>query len=247
MEEVKKKYTAVYVDDDKILLKVMAAYAQHTQHVDLVECFANPIEGMVAIDELKPDILFLDVQMKEIDAFVFIEALEHDPIIIIVSSHWESENELIDAGASCFMSKPIKGPDQIDKAVEKALAYNANAQRNNKKVVVKLDSNQEVLPELYREKLSEVHFDQNDSWTSFILKFETKHPNFFESLRADCEEITPSQLRICAYAKIGVSLKNISAQMSLPLESLEFHINDIKEKLNIEPDDDLRDFLSIYN
>lgn len=246
MEEV-KKYKAVYVDDDKILLKVMTAYAQHTKHVDLVACYANPIEGMVAIDDLKPDILFLDVQMKEIDAFVFIEALEHTPVIIIVSSHWESENELIAAGASCFMSKPIKGPDQIDQAVEKALAFNANAQRENKKAAIKLDANQEVLPELYREKLTEVQFDESDSWATFIMKFEAKHPNFFENLRADVESLTPSQLRICAYAKIGISLKNISTQMSLPLESLEFHINDIKEKLNIELEDDLRDFLSIYN
>lgn len=245
--EVEKKYTAVYVDDDNILLKVMTAYAQHTKHVNLVKCFANPIEGMVAIDDLKPDILFLDVQMKEIDAFVFIEALEHNPIIIIVSSHWESESDLIEAGASCFMSKPIKGPDQIDAAVEKAIAFNESAQKNSKKTAVKLDSNQEILPELYREKLSEVHFDENESWASFIVKFDAKHPNFFESLRADCETLTPSQLRICAYAKIGISLKNIAIQMSLVLESLEFHISDIKEKLNIEPEDDLRDFLSIYN
>lgn len=246
MEE-EKKYRAVYIDDDKILLKVMTAYAQHTKHVDLIACYSNPIEGIVAIDDLKPEILFLDVQMKEVDAFATIAALEHNPIIIIVSSHWESEQDLIEAGASCFLSKPLKGPDQIDQAVEKALAYNAAELKKTKKREIKLDSNQEKLPDLFRASRSEEQFEPNESWASFIVKFENNHPKFFEELKNDCDSLTPSQLRICAYAKIGFSLKNIALNFDLALESVETNILEIKEKLNIEPEDDLREFLSIYN
>lgn len=241
-----KKYRAIYIDDDKILLTVMTAYAQHTKHVDLIGCYLNPIEGIQAIDELKPEILFLDVQMKEADAFATIAALEHNPIIIIVSSHWETEDDLIAAGASCFLSKPLKGPDQIDAAVEKALAFDESKQRKAKKTI-KLHSNQEVLPELYREKSFEVHFEQNESWADFISKFDQKYPSFFESLKADFETLTPTQLRICAYAKIGIKLKNMSNNMDQSLDAVEANIADIKVKLHMEPSDDLRDFLSIYN
>ncbi|MEP2024670.1 MAG: response regulator [Reichenbachiella sp.] len=244
---MKKKYTAVYIDDDKILLTVMAAYAQHTKYVDLLECYLNPIEGIMAIDDIKPDILFLDVQMKEADAFATIDALEHDPIIIIVSSHWETEDDLIAAGASCFLSKPLKGPDQIDEAVEKAIAYNANKRTIVKKPGIKLNSNQEILPELYREKPKEQQFAESESWASFIVKFDQMHPSFFENLKGDFKNLTPTQLRICAYAKIGITLINISNNMDQKLESIESNISDIKEKLHIEPEDDLRDFLSIYN
>ncbi|WP_422361565.1 LytR/AlgR family response regulator transcription factor [Reichenbachiella sp.] len=241
-----KKYRAIYIDDDKILLTVMTAYAQHTKHVDLIGCYLNPIEGIQAIDELKPEILFLDVQMKEADAFATIAALEHNPIIIIVSSHWETEDELIAAGASCFLSKPLKGPDQIDAAVEKALAFNASTDRKTKKTV-KLDSNQEVLPDLYRENTTKEEFEQNESWASFITKFDKMYPNFFESLKGDFETLTPTQLRVCAYAKVGIKLKNMSTNMDQTLESIESSISIIKEKLHIEPEDDLRDYLSIYN
>lgn len=245
--EKREKYTAVYIDDDKVLLKVMTAYAQHTKHVDLLGCYQNPIEGVKAIDDLNPDILFLDIQMKEVDAFAVIEALDHKPIIIIVSSHWEIESELIEAGASCFLTKPLKGPDQIDQAVQKALEFNVKAERNAKKVAPSLDSNQEVLPDLFRESLSKEHFEENESWASFIIKFENQHPNFFENLKEDFISLTPSQLRICAYAKIGISLNNISTNMELALESLETNFLQIKEKLSLDPEDDLRDFLSIYN
>ncbi|MEP1779423.1 response regulator [Reichenbachiella sp.] len=247
--EMQKKYKAVYIDDDKVLLKVMTAYAQHTKCVDLLACYASPIEGIMAIDNLKPDILFLDVQMKEIDAFATIEALDHDPIIIIVSSHWESEEELIQAGASCFLTKPLKGPDQIDEAVEKALAFDASAsaKRNTKKPAIKLDSNQEVLPELFRSDSSKEQFEQSESWADFIVKFEREHPTFFENLNSDFKSLTPSQLRICAYAKIGFPIKNIATNIDLTLASLESSLSEIKEKLSIEPDDDLREFLSIYN
>jgi len=245
--ESEKKYTAVYIDDDKILLKVMTAYAQHAKHVDLLECFTNPIEGIMAIDNLKPEILFLDVQMKEADAFATIEALEHDPIIIIVSSHWESESDLLDAGASCFLSKPLKGPDQIDEAVVKALAFHASTKTKTKKREIKLNSNQEILPDLFRTEISDVQFEQDESWTNFIVKFEKKHPGFFEELNKDFKSLSPSQLRICAYAKIGFSLKNIATSIDLGLDSVESNILDIKKKLHIEAEDDLREFLSIYN
>ena len=215
--EKEKKYTAVYIDDDKILLTVMTAYAQHTKYVDLLGCYINPIDGIKAIDELKPDILFLDVQMKEIDAYDTMAALEHNPIVIIVSSHWESEGDLLEAGASCFLTKPLKGPEQIDRAVEKALAYNASKKEKAAKKTVKLDSNQEVLPELYRDKLTRDHFEENESWASFIVKFDNIHPNFFENLKSDFHELTPTQLRICAYAKIGISLKNMSVNMDQSL------------------------------
>lgn len=245
--EVANKYSAVYIDDDNVLLKVMTAYAPHTKYVDLLECHSNPIQGIMAIDNLKPDILFLDVQMKEIDAFATIEALEHNPIIIIVSSHWETEDKLIEAGASCFLSKPLKGPDQIDEAVEKALAFDASTKRNAKKTEIRLDSHQEVLPDLFRESLTKEEFEQNETWADFIVKFESNHPSFFEKLNEDFKRLTPSQLRICAYAKIGFPLKNIATSIDLTLESLESNISEIKEKLSIEPQDDLREFLSIYN
>lgn len=245
--KAEKKYSAVYIDDDKILLKVMTAYAQHTKHVELLGCYLNPIEGITAIDDLKPDILFLDVQMKEADAFATIAALEHDPIIIIVSSHWETENDLIEAGASCFLSKPLKGPDQIDEAVEKALAFNAEGKRNSKKSTIKLDSNQEVLPDLFRVDLSEQHFEEHESWANFIVKFENKHPKFFEQLNQDFKSLTPTQLRICAYAKVGFSLNNIATNIDSTLESVESNVSEIKEKLHIEQEDDLRECLSIYN
>lgn len=245
--EAEKKYSAIFIDDDKILLKVMGAYAPHTKYVDLIGSYLDPIEGIKATDELKPDILFLDVQLKEIDAYAVIEALEHDPIVIIVSSHWESESELIEAGASCFLSKPLKGPDQIDKAVEKALAYHATPKNVVKKATVKLDSNQEVLPDLFRSGLSEDLLDHGESWASFIDKFESKHPGFFEQLNKDFKSLTPTQLRICAYAKVGISLKNISSSIDMALESVESNISDIKEKLSVEQEDNLQEFLSIYN
>ena len=100
----------------------MEAYIQRIDNVELIGTYNNPIEGIMAIDKHKPDLLFLYVSMPEIDAFTTLGALEHEPKTIIVSSHWELEKELLEAGADLFLPKPLKSIDHLKEAIAKVLS-----------------------------------------------------------------------------------------------------------------------------
>jgi len=116
------KYSCVCIDDDKMFNDILEQYINRVDFLEFVGAYSNPIEGVMAIDKLKPDILFLDVDMPEISGFTTIDALDHKPIIVMVSSHYEHERELIQAGAAKFVMKPIVSPDHLAQILKEVLA-----------------------------------------------------------------------------------------------------------------------------
>ena len=119
------KYSCLCIDDDKMFNEILEQYIKRIDFLDFLGAYSNPIQGVMAIDKLKPDILFLDVDMPEINGFTTIEALEHKPIIIMVSSHYEQERELLKAGAARFVTKPIANPEHLSEIVKGVLEEQA--------------------------------------------------------------------------------------------------------------------------
>lgn len=116
------KYSCVCIDDDKMFNEILEQYIKRVDFLELAGTYSNPIEGVMAIDKLKPDILFLDVDMPEINGFTTIDALDHKPIIIVVSSHWEHERELLAVGAAKFVMKPIVSAEHLAQIVKSVIA-----------------------------------------------------------------------------------------------------------------------------
>ncbi|MFY0626091.1 MAG: response regulator [Reichenbachiella sp.] len=108
-----KKFTCICIDDDWIYNEIMEKYISEIDFLELVGTYDRPIDGVVAIDKHKPDLIFLDVEMPQINAFDTIEALEELPVIVVLSSHWEHEEKLLAMGVKKFVMKPIKNVDHL--------------------------------------------------------------------------------------------------------------------------------------
>ena len=117
-----KKYSCICIDDDKIYTELMEMYIGKIDFLELRATYNNPIEAVMALDKgEKPDLIFLDVEMPQINAFDTLDAIEDKPAIIVISSHWEHEEKLLKAGAAKFITKPIKSVDFLAKATKEVL------------------------------------------------------------------------------------------------------------------------------
>lgn len=116
-----KKYTCICIDDDRIYTEIMEKYINQIDFLELIGTYNRPIDGVVAIDKHKPDLLFLDVEMPQINAFATIEALDELPAIVVISSHWEHEDKLLAMGAKKFVMKPIKNVKHLEEVAREAL------------------------------------------------------------------------------------------------------------------------------
>ncbi|MEP1035492.1 hypothetical protein [Ekhidna sp.] len=89
-------------------------------------------------------------------------------------------------------------------------------------------------------------YSLDNSWDSFLHKFENVHPQFFDRLKDENPVLTNEDLKLSAYLKIGMSNKEIANVTHLTLGSVKSKINRLKKKLAMGPEDSLRDFMLKY-
>lgn len=83
----------------------------------------------------------------------------------------------------------------------------------------------------------------DESWDSFLHRFEDVHPQFFNQLKAKNQNLTINDLKLSAYLKIGMNNKEIANVTFLTLGSVKSQINRLKKKLQLGPEDNIRDFM----
>jgi two-component system LytT family response regulator len=102
---------AVLVDDEDLARSlVRQLLAAHPDIRILAEC-ANGFEAVKAIAETKPDLLFLDVQMPQLDGLEVLELIERDaagrPAVIFVTAYDQYALKAFDANAVDYLLKPF--------------------------------------------------------------------------------------------------------------------------------------------
>jgi len=84
---MENKVTAIIIDDESLARKITRGYlVQHPNVEILAEC-SNGFDAIKKINELKPDLIFLDIQMPKINGFEMLELLEEPPVIIFTTAY----------------------------------------------------------------------------------------------------------------------------------------------------------------
>lgn len=113
----------IIVDDDKLSCKLLESYVGKSGSLNLVGIFSDSVSARNELSKRKDiDLIFLDVEMPEIDGFEFIGSLEYPPNIIIVSSAEEYALKAFDFNVVDYLLKPIAYA-RFCKAIDKTLRY----------------------------------------------------------------------------------------------------------------------------
>lgn len=117
-----ERVTAIVVDDEPLGRRgIVARLARHGRIRLLAEC-ANGRQAIEAIRRLRPDLLFLDVQMPGLDGFDVLAALAEPerPHVLFVTAHDEHALRAFEVHALDYLLKPIDD-ERFDRAVRRAL------------------------------------------------------------------------------------------------------------------------------
>jgi len=82
-----------------------------------------------------------------------------------------------------------------------------------------------------------------DEWKIFEQNFNQVHEDFFSSLKSRHSNLTPKDLKICAYIKMNLSNKEIAPLLNVSIRGLETHRYRLKKKLNLENDISVTSYL----
>jgi two-component system, LytTR family, response regulator len=118
VSEDKKIRTAI-VDDEELARQVLRELISvHTELEIVAEC-ANGFEAVKSVTELKPDLLFLDIQMPKLDGFEVLELVGSDMAVIFTTAYDEYALKAFDVHAVDYLLKPF-GADRFEKALQHA-------------------------------------------------------------------------------------------------------------------------------
>lgn len=112
---------AIVIDDEVIVAKWIAELLKETGKVHVEKIINNPLETYDEIIRLKPDIIFLDIEMPEVTGLELAEeisALEKAPEIVFVTAYNEYAIEAFKVNAIDYIMKPIN-PKELNRVIEK--------------------------------------------------------------------------------------------------------------------------------
>ncbi|HZS59465.1 MAG TPA: LytTR family DNA-binding domain-containing protein [Gemmatimonadaceae bacterium] len=95
------------VDDEPLARDVIRGLLGRFDDVSVVGECGNGRHAVEAIHELAPHIVFLDVQMPDLDGFGVLNALDHPPVVILVTAYDAFAVKAFDAEALDFLVKPF--------------------------------------------------------------------------------------------------------------------------------------------
>jgi len=119
MPDNPKKYRAVIVDDEELARLVLRELLGAHPEVEITAECGNGFEAVKAVADLKPDLLFLDVQMPKLNGFEVLELTGPGPAVIFVTAYDQYALRAFEAHAVDYLLKPF-GAERLDKALERA-------------------------------------------------------------------------------------------------------------------------------
>lgn len=152
---------ALLIDDEPLARSIVREYLQNYPDIEIVQECNDGFEGVKAIQQHQPELIFLDIQMPKINGFEMLELVEEHPSVIFTTAFDEYALKAFETHAIDYLLKPFS-KDRFDKAIQKwreqynsenvkkkndALLENTSQQpEQSQRVVVKTGSKIRIIP-----------------------------------------------------------------------------------------------------
>ncbi len=153
-------YKVLIIDDEPLARSIVKECLQQHPRLQLMEECTNGFEGVKAIQQHQPDLIFLDIQMPKITGFEMLELIENPPHVIFTTAFDEYAMQAFEANAIDYLLKPFSqqrfnkaigkwmeiSKTQTTTSTEHLLKEAAKHPAQNERVVVKTGTKIKIIP-----------------------------------------------------------------------------------------------------
>ncbi|MCE2742486.1 MAG: LytTR family transcriptional regulator DNA-binding domain-containing protein [Fluviicola sp.] len=182
--------TVIIIDDEPLARAIVKEYLKDHEDFEVIAECNDGFEGIKKISELKPDLIFLDVQMPKINGFEMLELIPDEPSVIFTTAFDEYALKAFEASAVDYLLKPFP-KDRFDNALskwkkaEKSSSVSSLNEIDNKqpdehlRIVIKDGSEIKIIP------TTDIHyFEAYDDYVKVYTRdkyhLKKKTMNYFE-------------------------------------------------------------------
>ncbi|AWO00541.1 DNA-binding response regulator [Chitinophaga alhagiae] len=180
----------VLIDDEPLARELVREYLQAYPQIEVVAECSDGFEGLKAIQQYQPDLLFLDIQMPKINGFEMLELVDKLPCVIFTTAFEEYAIRAFEVNAVDYLLKPFSR-ERFDKALQKMLERKTEVSQElldaagrelptqHNRVVVKINGRIKIIP------VQDIHYmEAADDYVKIVTQegafLKNKTMAFFE-------------------------------------------------------------------
>jgi len=133
------KLRFVAIDDEPLALELIKGYALQFPEIEMVQMFDDAVSGVEFLRHNNIDLLFVDINMPDINGLDLVKSLGYKPIVIFTTAYKKFAFDGFELDALDYLLKPIDFK-RFSKAVEKAIDYyhykHSSGEEQNKSIFV---------------------------------------------------------------------------------------------------------------
>lgn len=119
------KIRTLIIDDEHLAREIITSYLGKDEEIEIIGECSDGFEGFKQINELSPDLVFLDVMMPKLTGFEMLELVENPPVIIFSTAYDEYAIKAFEKNAVDYLLKPYseqRFKEALDKAKMKVVS-----------------------------------------------------------------------------------------------------------------------------
>ena len=127
------KISCIAIDDEPLAVKKISAYIQKTPFLELVAECRSAFEAMRVIEDHKIQLIFIDINMPDLNGLEFVKSLADKPYIVFTTAYSEYAVEGFQVDAADYLLKPVTYSSFLKAAnkVKNLIELNANRQKES--------------------------------------------------------------------------------------------------------------------
>jgi two-component system, LytTR family, response regulator len=196
----------VIIDDEEPAINVLKNYINRISSLQLVGSSSNPIAGVEMVNQVKPDVVFMDIQMDEMSGIEAISLLNPAVQVIFCTAYSEFAVESYNLNAVDYLMKPISF-DRFVKAIKRIKQTGSSpVQEEIKDDYIFVKSEQKT--KMIRVNFSEIEYIEARS-NYIAIHTDSKRHLIYSSMK-DIEERLSSSRFIRIHKSFIVAIEKIT-------------------------------------
>ena len=128
-----EKFRIIIIEDEAPARDLLRHMLSDNEKVTVIAECSDGFEGLKEIKELKPDIIFLDIQMPKLNGFELIEVLDEKPEVIFTTAYDQYAIRAFELNAVDYLLKPFS-KERLNDALTKALERIGRNEKQDKAI-----------------------------------------------------------------------------------------------------------------
>ena len=179
--------TLIIEDEEPARIRVSRLLSEYPEKIEIIGFAVNGEDGLSQINNLEPDLIFLDIQMPGMTGFEMLSQLQKIPLVIFCTAYDEYALQAFETNSIDYLLKPVK-QERLEKSLLKLDKLKHPVSRTEIMDLLKSIENNETKKELTSLtiktgkkilflKLSEIlYFNAKDKYVSIFMKNGREHP-----------------------------------------------------------------------